>query len=45
MGLIASAVETQKYITNAQILMVLHNYNCGKVDINITITKKTLRFS
>ena len=46
-ALITSAIGTllikEKYTTKVQILMVLHNHDCGKVDISITIMKTTSR--
>ena len=41
MALITSVVETRRYIANVQMLMILHNHDCVKVDIDITIMKKT----
>ena len=38
-ALITSFVEI--YVANVQMLMVLHNHDCGKVEIGITIMKNT----
>ena len=39
--IIASVVET--LVANVQMLIILHNHDCGKVDIDITIMKNTSR--